>query len=386
MVSVKDRIALKFRLEVLSPVHIGTGNTLTLWDFAIRSNYLFVLNHDEFFNFLRKEGKLEQAISAMESGQGKADDFLGQWIPENLIRYRLYIDPSIKDPQKNIKRVLEAIKHLNLDSSGKLRSVFYIPATEVKGYVRTAIIYCYLRDNWQRFRNRFSNINRGFDFKRIIENDIFGDAVEDPMKYLKTEDIYGDFDTNVVGVKILFSSRNFIDSAEAILKSKSKTIKVVIDKGRLNQGIGTYIKNWTRCCYEFTKDLIEAEIKFWEDVRDGVILRIIKDQRIQYRFRGNHIKSTASEVINQLEKIKENNSKSSPVIRIGRFTGYLFHTVSALLNGRFQQYTHQNQPYNVAPIGDQIGARNAKQCLFPLTRRLTLDNQTLGWCRLVEAS
>jgi len=151
MVCVKDRVVLEFRLEVLSPVHIGTGNALNLWDFAIRSNYLFVLNQDEFFEFLNREGKLEEAISAMESGHGKADDFLENRIPENLIKYKLEIDPSIRNVQK-INKVLEAIKNLEVDASGNINPVFYIPATEVKGYIRTAIIYCYIRDNWKQFQ------------------------------------------------------------------------------------------------------------------------------------------------------------------------------------------------------------------------------------------
>lgn len=379
MAVVKDEKILKLRLRVLSPVHIGTGSKLTKWDFVVRGSYLLVLNQDKFFEYLVKKGKLEEAISRMERNEGSANDYLEYRIPQELVKYKLQINPSIDLQRANKKEVLEAVKNFKKGSSDGLIAVPYIPASEIKGFIRTAIIYNYLKDHQDRFREKFANVNKRFDFRKSIEKEIFGKPTKDLMKYIKIEDIHGNFNLEIVGVRILLSSRNFPEFVEAIVEGASDVFRVTLDIGRLGGKIGKYIKDWKRCCYTLSKDLIEAEYHYWYDLLSGNltirnIITRIEELNLNY----------VRKVLNQIKDLKYLNTEDKPLVRIGKYTGFLNHTIALLLNSEGSKYKNP-QPYNVAPLGNDIGATNAKWFLFPLTRRITFDNKTLGWCRLEES-
>ena len=129
------------------------------------------------------------------------------------------------------------------------------------------------------------------------------------------------------------------------------------------------IKNWEKCLYEFSKDLIEAELKFWNEENIGNMIKQAYEKS-PHSYLIRHFRK--DEVLRQLEEIQKENSPEEPVIRIGKLSGYLTHSIGLLLakNG-----------YNVYKFAE-VFDKKAKNCLYPLTRRLTLDNQTLGWCKV----
>ncbi len=384
----KNEVKTKMKLRILSPIHIGDGNKISPWDFAIRSNYIFVIKLEEVLGHLyeENENKYQEVLGKLEKGEGGINEFLPSRIPDEWIVYKMSLHPGI-DSNK-VKEVATAIKNISPD----MKPTLYIPASEVKGFIRTAIIYCYLRDNFKKFENKFKNIGRRYSFKDLVEKEIFGEVYEDPMKHLKIEDIYGSFEAEIIGVKILLSSKFWIENVEAITEGISKDFIIKLDKGALQEcaHVGTYILNWKRCCYEFSKNIIDAELLFWKDLkRDGNRTKLIGKLKLNDSDKRDILKrlnrlndKIINNVIRQLEYVKNQNTEETPLIRIGKFTGYLSHTVGVLINRRIDKYRHENQPYNVAPLGNDIGTRNAKGYIFPLTRRLTLDNQTLGWCKL----
>jgi len=388
-VLIKEEVKTKLKLKVLSPIHIGTGEEFSPWNFALRGNYLFVIKMEEVLEDLYNNDmdKYEEALSLLEEGKGNIDQFLPQQIPDEWIVYKIELHPSV-NPQK-IKKISTAIKNITLDR----KPVLYIPASEIKGFIRTAIIYCYIRDNFNDFKDKFQNINPKFSFRKIVEDELFGKSSEDIMKYLKIEDVYGDFKSEVVGVKIVLSSKFWIENVEAITDGRSKSFVLKVDKRVLNTELCSYIRDWKKCCYEFSKDFLEAEIQFWEDIHNGKMEKYLNNLSNNERDPEekkiivnvlNRVRSankTAAKIKNHLERISHQNSEETPLIRIGKFTGYLSHTVAMLLRGRINKY-NSSGIYNIAPIGNDIKAKNAKWFLFPLTRRLTLDNQTLGWCKL----
>ncbi len=388
-VLIKEEVKTKLKLDVLSPIHIGTGEELSSWDFALRSNYMFVVKMEEVLEYLynHDKDKYEEALSLLEEGKGNINQFLPQQIPAGWIVYKIELHPSV-NPQK-IKKISTAIKNITLDR----KPMLYIPASEIKGFIRTAIIYCHIRDNFNDFRGKFQNINQKFSFRKIIEDKLFGRSSEDVMKYLKIEDVYGDFKGEVVGVKIVLSSKFWVENVEAITDGSSKSFVLKVDKRVLKTNLGSYIRDWRKCCYEFSKDLLEAEIQFWEDIHNSEMEKYLnsllshesdpkkKKIIVDVLNRVRYANKIAPKIKNYLERMSHHNSEETPLIRIGKFTGYLSHTVSMLLRGRISQY-NSSEPYNIAPIGNDIRAKNAKWFLFPLTRRLTTDNQTLGWCKL----
>ena len=218
---VKTRIGERietYKLEILSPVHIGTGNKLTKMDFIVDDNSLSVLNMDEVFNFLSRKGLVnDRFLEDLSRGRLSLKGYFPRRKPpEYLLKYEADVVTAQSNTESvsNINEVWEATKYI--DNTGV---TLYIPASELKGYIRTAIVYMYIKDNWDRFESKFENIGRNFKFKEWVEESmIFGKATDDPMKYFKIEDIYGDFAPKVFGIRLLFSpSKNgLIDYAECI--------------------------------------------------------------------------------------------------------------------------------------------------------------------------
>ncbi len=392
---VKDEVKTKLKLQVLSPIHIGTGEELSLWDFALRGNYMLVIRTDNVLEHLyrRDQDKYEEALSELEEGKGSIDKFLpreNEEIAEEWIAYKIGLHTEVD--KGRVKRVSSAIKNISIGS----KPVLYIPASEIKGFIRTAVAYCYIRDNFKEFAPKFEKLHPKFSFKRAIEKDLFGDVSNDLMKYLKVEDVYGDFSNQVIGVRIYLSSKVWVENVEAITDGESDSFTIKIDNRLLNAEMGSYIKRWKKCCYEFSKDIIEAEIQFWKDLikneknHTALIRKLGRLNKKEFGDIAGRVKNLNNnivrKVVNQLEIIKEGNSEGSPVIRIGKFTGYISHTIGLLLGKNLDEFNNDGQQYNISPIGNHIGAKHAKKYLFPLTRRLTLDNQTLGWCRLVESN
>jgi len=385
MSAVKNKIGEKvetYKLKVLTPIHIGTGNRFTQMDYVVRGNYVLVLYVEKAIDYLLKYNSKaidDTVLSDIAEGRFSWNNYLPKPIPEELIKYKIEIDSNVETSEVERKGFWEAIR--------KDLSNLYIPASEIKGFIRTAIIYCYIKDNWDRFKGDLEKIKPRFNFRNSIENRIFGDPTKDPMKYLKIEDVNGDFRAGICGVKLMFSpNRSHLKEFIEIIigNSSSYPFKVKIWEDRLNTegDIDKYIVKWKEACYRFMGDYLEAEIKFWEDVSNGNLANYIKDSQIANLF--NKARNIGSRVKSDLERLRKENTRSSPLLRVGKHTGYFVHTIGLLLR-RTNTYSQRPQDYNVAPLGNDIGARNAKRFLFPLTRRLTLDDQTLGWCRLVES-
>ncbi|WP_457641369.1 type III-A CRISPR-associated RAMP protein Csm5 [Persephonella sp.] len=383
---VKNKIGERteiFKLKILSPIHIGTGNRLTKLDFIIKDGYVFVLNVNRAIDYLLQDSSDildEEILDSMARNTFSWNSYFPERkrVPDEIIKYKAELNTEIVF--ERIKNIWETIKEDNKN--------LYIPASEVKGFIRTAIIYNYVKDNWDKFKNRFHNLNKRFNFKKFIEDEIFGSASQDPMKFLKIDDIYGEFQLEINGAKLVFSPRkgHLVDCIEVIRGgslSYNFRIKVWEERLKFVGDIAGYILNWKEACYKFVKDYLEVEIKFWDDVANGSLAKYIGNKHVQIVNMLNKSSKLALKVKADLEMLKNENTRETPLFRIGKYTGYLNHTIGLLLKN-LEQYS-KPQPYNLAPLGNHIGAKNAKPFLFPLTRRLTLDNQTLGWCKLVES-
>ena len=125
---VKDEVKTKLKLQVLSPIHIGTGEELSLWDFALRGNYMLVIRTDNVLEHLyrRDQDKYEEALSELEEGKGSIDKFLpreNEEIAEEWIAYRIGLHTEVD--KGRVKRVSSAIKNISIGSN----PVLYIPAS-----------------------------------------------------------------------------------------------------------------------------------------------------------------------------------------------------------------------------------------------------------------
>ncbi|GIX41993.1 MAG: type III-A CRISPR-associated RAMP protein Csm5 [Leptospiraceae bacterium] len=355
---VKSNLAIK--IKTLSPIHIGSGNKLTNIDFVIQNKTLTVISFDKLIFTLRENRKqIDELINYLERKKKELPRELQNHIIKNLQNIKKYIikfnDSILKKFEKNPneieifenKEVLEFIK--TSDSKP------YIPGSEIKGAIRTAILYKILKDKWEQYKNDICYIEEEKDNKtnqiisikndkklaNKLEQNIFGEYSNDIMKYFLVSDSSYVNDIYIYEIHISNAKRTITEYAECINENENLEFLLKINKN-LNHKYKDYITNWKNCCYEFTKDLISVEKEYWKNNN-----------------------RTIFEFLNHLEK---KNTNETPILRLGRFTGKLSHTIIILLKIKELESN---------------GKIKLKKNIFPKTRRYTSDNKLLGWIQFL---
>ena len=192
---------MRYEIEVISPVHIGSGGTISPIEYVVEDNF-YRADMDRLFEDERfdTEGFIEDA---------KAGAFyLGRFAPgvaKEHVRYALDISESARTNLQQLigrlSRSSEVREHI------KTKEEAYIPGSSVKGAIRTAILWWVLKNDADRFDRAKKHLNslvrsRGrVDKKRVddeIEKLVFGaDPTEDILKALQVSD------TSAVSVKEL---------------------------------------------------------------------------------------------------------------------------------------------------------------------------------------
>ncbi len=412
-----------FKIETLSPVHIGSGNTFKPMDIGEYGRYIYIFDLDKVIERIPEHSIdkfSELIINFGDKNKNKYKD-MGQMLLEAFgIDYEQWENISLykvkKKDQGSIHDIYEEIKYGDR---------VYIPGSSIKGAIRTAIVYSFLKKEGYKFylketgkikylcmvkpnNEEVEGIYKGnIDLSKIgaeIKKDmLMDDATRDVFKCLHISDSFPIPAENCLEVRKIYvanttsfvkqrGSRKIsmhplfvecIRSGEVFsglkIKVNDKAIEalseVYSNRKHTFEKIVELIKNWRSCLIEFTKDLINAEKSFWRNNRNDIKANIISTYG-----KSPHSYITKEFKIEDLIKNLEDIEQSGQVlIRIGKYSGYLTHSVGLLIAKGLSETS-----YNLASFGKILSIYNHDN-LFPLTRRLTLDNQTLGWCRLVES-
>ncbi len=324
------------KIEIKSPIHIGTGDKITKLDYIMEGRNVVVYSIDKLLSNL-DEKTLDDVIIDLEKGR-KIDKALVRKYLNKIEKYR--VKSNVKELNPN-KEIYEFIKIID-DKQYKP----YIPASELKGAIRTAILYKILKDNWNKYkyiisdeRNSAIILKNKDNVAKNLENKIFGDIKNDVMKFFLVEDAkpFDQSDLSIEEIRIVNSKRRFIEYAECLIKGSSYfDVKILKENPEFKKHrYREYLINWKECCFEYTKDLIIVEKDYWKN----------RNQEI-FRF---------------LENLEKQNTKENPLLRVGRFTGKLSHTILVLL---------------------EIKNLNVYKKVFPKTRRITGKNEVLGWIKI----
>ncbi len=166
-------IKTEFRLaiQVLTPLHIGTGHVLTNdFDFVIRGARTLRLHEERFVQWIAERGEaLRRLTQGVPPGQ-----LLGAQVEPSLIRYAL---PGV--PQ-NTREIRECIK----DAYDRP----YLPASSLKGALRTVLLW----QAWQEQNLSLAQVevdNRPKFAAQGLEKRVFGKSPhQDLFKALRLSD------------------------------------------------------------------------------------------------------------------------------------------------------------------------------------------------------
>jgi CRISPR type III-A-associated RAMP protein Csm5 len=360
---------LKYKIEVLSPIHIGSGISYKPIDYIENREEILIFDERDVLDNIQEIHMLNNEFLNGISYTGKRTEYyknLDYFIDKGIIKKSILNKARIR--AKNMSKDLKAkeIKGIMRNIQGP-----YIPGGTIKGIIRTAIFYDYIKKKGIDFvKKGIEEIKRN---KKInsIEDFIIGrfkkDIVRDPFKFLRIRDvnIQGDvavyeehifnttscFPTDVIEV---ISQGSFTEEFEFKLTIKDE----VATKLELDKELVSYLKEEKiiQVLYTYAKDIIEDEIEY---------------------FTKNSSKTLNSkEILQELVKFKDINTEKSPILRIGKSTGYKSHTL-----GLAVKYLDENY-YKTEFIRYIRPHKYDKRYEFPKTRKIignTVSPKLLGF-------
>lgn len=416
---------MKLQIKTLSPIHIGNGEKYNGLSYITNSGKILFYDSAKIAenitykyseNFVQWVEQRASEIERLEKQKrNERDDqkrrninqllrdaekrlSLKEFI-ENLLR-----DMAVKNNFNNnflyfVEAKSQVYNNVDIDCFIKQNNKAYIPGTEIKGAIRTAVAYNLLQKNtyWEwlkselrKFTTLYGNklkqisgqkgrwvnetkkelVNEMGKIEDKLQAILFrvknnNDAKYDFLKLLHIGDTESK-DPNsclfVSNLKVEGINRGFPLFQELCKKDQIFTCqgfkldnnKTVLDKLGFNdeqKWAVSDVKNIFQCCYEFSNRLLNEELTY---------------------FNNNQI------IKKKLQAIKELNKPDSPVIRIGKNEGYLSLTMGLLFKDK-DQSLYDNVLCHATKNTSYTGN-------FPKTRRVVNlgngDVDTCGWVKL----
>ena len=435
---------MRYQINIISPIHIGTGTKLELFDYLIVDDRFYRIDFDKF---LRRLSELPEAVEKFttwvettstrlaqaRNDRERADlrrDFNIQWFCINRLKnpslvkelttsYYLYQGGC--PPRLWHRKTLELIK---LPTSHPL-----IPGSSLKGALRTALAYRVLKENPSLWRDIYNGLSEtdirgarderspkrvgksieqvifgcGFrGFRRGRELTIYGDAKYDLFKLLSVSDtLEGDATLWLEPTASLtFDSLNnrlrprYLDHMEVVSPNSNFQLDIYLDKNLLSifrqgpRGTG-----WLGLEEKFRRlfglDLSELQQKSTEDAGAQILKHLLEASDL---FSHSIIKAElnwlsqgdSSPAIQGLQAFYKSLEEKKGLIRLGMGSGWDSTTIGLFLKQSFPADLQQLLSRGVIKTRGRPTAED-----FPRSRRLvTLSRdkyQPLGWIQLVPA-
>lgn len=264
---------MRYKIEVLSPVHVGSGEVLTRFDYVWEDGWLYVLSLDRILEHPRV--RAEELAALMERGDFDWCDYLRRQGIEPLAVAR-YRARSARDPTRVLGRgdVREHIK------DPRFRP--YIPGSSVKGAIRTALAWAMLSSGEYSISLRDIGYNPRYA-ARTLESVLFGsDPNHDMLRALMIFDSEPLPSAGQIAVmpSITYSLRERVLRANTRLHIWVEVLPVgtyvegrwSVDKILISEEVAKILgldqrRNWlkhiAKHCKRFAAKLIEGEIQFY---------------------------------------------------------------------------------------------------------------------------
>lgn len=407
------------KLITLTPIHIGSGEILNHLSYVIDKNLLYVLNMEKFFSILSEpqREKYLQWIDPILNEIGELDD--------KIVRSKDNL--NLKKKLQNQKREIERQLSLSWFIENKLRQNppdfvkrcmayqisfslppqrdgfhthikdtqyrAYIPGTEIKGALRTSLLYTLLEDkeNYKILRKSLS------DFRIFFKS---GASPKDKVKKLrKIADAQSDdglerkiFRGKEKDAKYDLWKLIKISDTDGVSQDKFhiNTVKVIGSKRNIKIWLET-IKPETEFKFDFNvQEKIFLDTLGLEKLKEKLSIskifeacyyrsmEILKEEEVYF--------TSEKKILETINKLKKENQPNAPLLRLGWGQGFLGITIDLKVK--------QNDPllYNHA-IREGVSFYRKWQTIenkFPKTRRVVVDSNEnpvtlLGWVKLTKS-
>jgi CRISPR-associated protein Csm5 len=165
---------MKVKFKVITPIHIGSGESLNRFDYVLFEDGIGIINKIKFHKRINNNRKLFNKFLKVSENVDKLIDFLEENVLDDEISEIIETNNDILNKlNKNYSRGIDIFIKDNFLSTP------IIPGSSIKGAIRTAILNYVMS-----YHQELSNIN---DANRL-EKEVFGDIKEDILKALFVDD------------------------------------------------------------------------------------------------------------------------------------------------------------------------------------------------------
>lgn len=321
------------RIKVISPTHVGSGSRYAIFDYLYQNGKVRIIDYERAY--LENE-KIRRLIDG------------GKFDPRAASRYCKYEVDSFCAPDREI------LEHIKV--AGKP----YIPGSSLKGTIRTALLWKYLRDSNKKIRSKeeLTHIEKGF---------FGGSAHDDFMKFLLVRDSHSVsldnlavYETVILTEKVK-NDKLWMEPKTIKTRTEIRPIKIYTESLKPNTELNNveievksknekskYLENWDNILAEFSKHVIGIEREFFER---------------------RNLTGELDTVLNFIDDIILKLDSGEILFRLGFSTGWLWKTIGSLLT--------KNERIELASKLQLNRGRKGKD--FPKTRRVIRENGEYRW-------
>ncbi len=314
--------------QILSPLHVGNGEEIPVYEYIIQNGLLFKISLQRAIRFL-DQSELEKFNSLNKDANFIAlRHFLIQKYSDEAFREKVteFVTPVSSEVEEEYNEKMNSIENqfiVHLNQRNLLKKTPIIPGSSIKGAIRTAVLNGLAKVYDKPLENKRAIAIEGHLLNALTGNEKRVDAKRDPFKYLKTKDMeLGLHDTEIS--KVL----NAINSEDGFF-----TIDIQMN-------------------FETIRSLLTgAEIKFRLPVKIAPRRIFLNGQKINFdadyivnacrdyyrtrleRIEASYFKNTA--ILNEINTIDNavNFSKGEFLLRVGRFSGKMSLTLDKFRTG-----------------------------------------------------
>ncbi|GAB6190136.1 type III-A CRISPR-associated RAMP protein Csm5 [Marinitoga arctica] len=408
------------KLKILSPLHIGDGNEIFPIEYFKYKGFTYFVN----------DKILISSLSDVE--QKEFLDWIKSKYPENL---NSFLDNKNRSNKTIEQLVRKSIRVTNENVDGNIKTIMkikekaYIPGSEIKGAIRTAIVYYILKNDeslYNKLKSEMLELQTKFEFLVEKIKNKKGNLILYKKEIEKIKNISFYLFKKVNYDQIKKANIIKVNTVKKFLSKEIQKVSKFIEKKALilhNQQDAKYdiLKNliisdtfpnesevkigkintlnmsrkgseWIEYIYsgkfEFSLHLNNESHKKLVDItkdnqkKDILNLDFIKTALYEYsksilNVEKEYFKNN-SEVLSKIQNYERLNTIENPLIRLGKYKGYLSNTVSIIIKEKdpelydgFLVHCTKNTSYTKEKFNKY----------FPKTRRV-LDNNIMGWCKL----
>ena len=327
-----------YSLSVITPVHVGDGDSYTKKEY-----YLTPREDKKPIKFINRINLNTYIDNLFEEEQ---DKFFHDIKDENfqLKKNKFNIEKSkvYHSIENTIKKNGKLAHPTTIDSMIKNnQNKAYIPGSSIKGSIKTAITYDFLKkENNQLKKEDYNTIVKSNKIQDLMSRIIISDTTTAKNLY------------TIKPKSITLKGKNDKRCNDDDKKQDMYNAIECIKKDKLNLNI--QLKNIKmdkikKTLYYFSYDYIEHELNFYSKIKNS------------------------EKTIKCYEHLKKNNTEDYPLIRIGGSTGLLSTTIALhIKNNNINLYKTLFKDKDGKDVDEN----------FPKIRKLTANNQPFGWCRL----